>query len=199
MSEEVYIAHYAQNQRNLTKVFHSAISAYRFLNEESKEARLAILGIEKPNGYLVKPPYLGGDTFMWHAMGTSKSGSTLPITSFIYARIFEFRNVTSNLGPFNDLTQPVQNMLDSFEKILQWHDNWPVLTETEPQFELNQNPIDDFDSFRYSITTKMAWLTQQQYVETFGTAPPTAPILKFIAATWDYHPDYNEEWRVTDA
>ena len=40
----------------------------------------------------------------------------------------------------------------------------------------------------------MMWLTEQEYVKKFGEAPPTAPMIRTLAAVYKDHPDYRPEW-----
>jgi hypothetical protein len=77
--------------------------------------------------------------------------------------------------------------------IIEWHKNWPVLVETPPTFE--PTALDDPQSTTLRMTKQIAWLTQQQYRERFGDEPPTAPILRHLAAPYADRPGYQEEWR----
>jgi hypothetical protein len=52
----------------------------------------------------------------------------------------------------------------------------------------------DVDSVMFRVSQQLQWMTNKQYIATFGEAPPTAPILRIIAATWKDHWDYKEEW-----
>lgn len=77
--------------------------------------------------------------------------------------------------------------------IIEWHKNWPVLVETPPNFE--PTVLDDPQSMTLRMTKQIAWLTQQQYRERFGDEPPTAPMLRHLAAVYADRPGYREEWR----
>jgi hypothetical protein len=78
-------------------------------------------------------------------------------------------------------------------RIVEWHQNWPVLTNTKPVFD------DDIDlgSMTIRMSQQMAWLTEQEYRERFGDEPPTGPILRIMAAVYADHSDYQEAWRVS--
>jgi hypothetical protein len=73
------------------------------------------------------------------------------------------------------------------------HQNWPVLVETQPTFE----PIDSGDptSFAMRASQQIAWLTEQEYRVRFGTEPPTAPMLRALAAIYADRDGFREEWR----
>jgi hypothetical protein len=37
-------------------------------------------------------------------------------------------------------------------------------------------------------------MTEQEYRNRFGDGPPTAPMLRALAAVYSDHPDYRAEW-----
>lgn len=78
-------------------------------------------------------------------------------------------------------------------RIIEWHKSWPVLVETQPQFETTDAASPSLMSFK--MTQRIAWLTQQEYRARFGDEPPTAPILLMLALPYRDHPDYDEGWR----
>lgn len=84
----------------------------------------------------------------------------------------------------------------SMIQIVEWHSQWPVLVESPTKFE--PNLFDDFEaganSYMIRASKQIAFVTQQEYRKVFGSEPPTAPILRIIAAIWKDHPDYDEEW-----
>lgn len=80
---------------------------------------------------------------------------------------------------------------DALRRIVQWHDNWPVMVETRPTFEWKTWNGDDVVA---KVTQQMNWLTQAEYIKRFGTEPPTAPILAMIAGMWSSHPDFDQDW-----
>lgn len=77
--------------------------------------------------------------------------------------------------------------------IIECHKNWPVLIQTPPRME-PVNPTDP-TTLTYRATQEIQWATQQQYIDRFGTEPPTAPMLEQLAAVYADHPDYNPAWR----
>lgn len=77
-------------------------------------------------------------------------------------------------------------------RIVEWHENWPVLVETEPELVTEgSDPL----SITVRMTQQVGWLTNREYVARFGTEPPSAPLLLAIAAVYADHPDFREEWR----
>ena len=72
------------------------------------------------------------------------------------------------------------------------HESWPVLVQTEPTFETATGSADQMTMRMFE---RIAWLTRREYVDRFGTEPPTAPLLAILAAVYADHPDYREEWR----
>ena len=74
--------------------------------------------------------------------------------------------------------------------IIDWHANWPVLVETQPEVR-----ADSIDALHYTMSRQMAWLTEREYVAQFGSEPPTGPILRLLALPYASHPDYRQEWK----
>lgn len=82
--------------------------------------------------------------------------------------------------------------IEAKRAIVDWHENWPVLVETQPEFV----PVSkDVTSMTFRMTQQIAWLTNREYVARFGTEPPTAPVLRMLAQPYADHPDYNPAWR----
>ena len=79
-------------------------------------------------------------------------------------------------------------------RIVKWHKNWPVLVETRPEQSRMDGTV---DTVPYRMTKQIAWATEQQYRERFGSEPPTGPILRFLALPYADHPDFRDEWRIT--
>jgi hypothetical protein len=84
--------------------------------------------------------------------------------------------------------------VDAKREIVKWHESWPVLVETEPTFDPDAGG-DDMGSHVMRMSRQVAWLTQREYVKRFGSEPPTAPILRHLAAIYADHPDYRDGWR----
>lgn len=77
--------------------------------------------------------------------------------------------------------------------IVQLHDQWPVLIQTEPSIEHVHTPLDPYNIV-LRASQQIDWITNRAYVERFGTEPPTTPILEALATVYQTHPDYNPEW-----
>lgn len=97
--------------------------------------------------------------------------------------------------PLVDRYDPARVLAECEAKrqIVEWHKSWPVLVETQPQFERADADSPSLVSFK--MTQQIAWLTQQEYRARFGDDPPTAPILLMLALPYAGHPDYDEAWR----
>lgn len=78
-------------------------------------------------------------------------------------------------------------------RIVERHESWPVLVETQPTFE----PVDNADpsSFAIRASRQMAWITEREYRNKFGDEPPTAPMIAMLAEVYADHPDYDDAWR----
>lgn len=82
-------------------------------------------------------------------------------------------------------------------RIVEWHENWPVFVEQRPEMP-SMRPFGDPDAMQdlhYSMARQFEWLTHREYVTRFGSEPPTAPILRFLALPYASHPDYRQEWK----
>lgn len=78
-------------------------------------------------------------------------------------------------------------------RIIELHDQWPVLVETPPTLE----PVDptDINSMAIRVTQQIAWQTEQQYRERFGTEPPTSQIIAAMLEVYADRDDFPEEWK----
>jgi len=76
--------------------------------------------------------------------------------------------------------------------IIAFHRSWPVLVETPPEMEAVDGT--DPSAFAYRMTQRIMWATEDEYRKRFGTEPPTAPMLRALAAVYADHPDYRQEW-----
>lgn len=120
------------------------------------------------------------------------------ITEFLLERIAEDeREATVCLGRPHYSTRRWTRMLSECEAkraIVKQHEQWPVLTE-RPAPEVGVvNPY-DLQATTLRMSKHLDWLTEQEYRKKFGDEPPTAPMLKELAAIYSDHPDYREEWR----
>lgn len=95
--------------------------------------------------------------------------------------------------------QTLVGFIHTFQKILDWHENWPVLVETVPSFELGPMSANALNEVTVSLTKQMKWMTEKMYIETFGEAPPSAPILRILAHNWRRHADYQDEWKINES
>lgn len=75
--------------------------------------------------------------------------------------------------------------------IIAQHQAWPVLAEQAPEYSTSD---DGLNGISYRVNQQMMWLTEQEYVKKFGEAPPTAPMIRTLAAVYKDHPDYRPEW-----
>ncbi|HET6916650.1 MAG TPA: DUF6221 family protein [Acidimicrobiales bacterium] len=122
--------------------------------------------------------------------------ATLTLAEFLSARYAEDEaqiREAQELG-YSFTISPAQMLADYKAKrlIVELHESWPVLVETEPTFESGG---DDPNQITMRMSQRMAWLTQCEYVERYGAEPPTAPTLRALALPYANHPDYREEWR----
>lgn len=77
------------------------------------------------------------------------------------------------------------------KEVVKFHDSWPTLVETPIETETTS----DIDGYVLRASKQIAWLTTREYVARFGTEPPTAPILAFLALPYADHEDYRPEWK----
>ena len=75
--------------------------------------------------------------------------------------------------------------------ILDLHESWPVLVETQPEFITT---ADDSGSMAMRMSKRVAWLTEQEYRARFGDEPPTSPIVLALAQPYAGREGWREEW-----
>lgn len=124
-----------------------------------------------------------------------------PQVSFLLARLAEdeARHVQTKAA------WPTPRELDEAERwrrdietkraIIEHHRNWPVLLEGKTVVADLTDDFSMIDTLTLRMTRQVEWITQREYVERFGKASPTAPIIAILAAAYDMHPDYRDEWR----
>jgi hypothetical protein len=78
--------------------------------------------------------------------------------------------------------------------IVEWHKAWPVLLSSPAKVEDVEARRGDPTAFVMRAVQQVEWTTQQEYVARFGTEPPTAPMLRHLAAVYSDHLDYRPEW-----
>lgn len=81
-------------------------------------------------------------------------------------------------------------------QIVEFHRDWPVLTESEPTFSRVREHPDALGQVVYHASQQMQWLTEQEYRKRFGSEPPTGRMLAALAAVYADHPDYSPDWRL---
>ena len=118
----------------------------------------------------------------------------MDIVTFLRARLADDRAVVDrleNLYPSNRWTRE-RDEIEAKEKILELHEQWPVLVETPPRAER----VGDIDSMALRMSSDIAWLTTQKYLEVFGKHPPTDAIVRALAHPYRHDPDFNPEWSI---
>lgn len=125
---------------------------------------------------------------------------SMTITEFLHARIAEDEREATvaesefahgGYGSFS----PARVLAECEAKraIIAQHEQWPVLVSTPPVLK----QVADFvDNMTYRATQQLAWVTEREYVARFGVEPPTAPMIRTLAAVYADHPDYREEWKL---
>lgn len=79
-------------------------------------------------------------------------------------------------------------------RIINFHQSWPVLVQTPAEFD-RDDAAADVDTLAFRMSSRLAWLTDQEYRNRFGDEPPTGPMLAALAAVYSDHEDYHEAWR----
>lgn len=77
--------------------------------------------------------------------------------------------------------------------IIRQHGSWPVLVSQEREPIMGYGTFES-DSVTLRMSREIAWLTEREYVKRFGVEPPTAPMIRTLAAVYSDHPDYQLEW-----
>lgn len=79
--------------------------------------------------------------------------------------------------------------------IVTQHESRPVLVERDP---LISSGVDVSHGMTFRMSREIAWPTEREYVKRFGVEPPTAPMVRTLAAVYRDHPDYRQEWEEGD-
>lgn len=112
---------------------------------------------------------------------------------FLLARIVEAEQALQNhvlelsLNEFTSL----RNLALLMREALKLHQQWPILVSDMPELEFEQV---DGNNFSYVATQRFVWLTNEEYVKKFGTAPPTSNMLRAWLVAYRMHPDFQQEW-----
>lgn len=78
-------------------------------------------------------------------------------------------------------------------RIVELHEQWPVLVERPPELVLSDPS--DLGSMSVKMTQQIRWATEQEYRNRFGDEPPTSPIMRALVSVYADHPDFQEIWR----
>ena len=121
----------------------------------------------------------------------------MDIVTFLRAQLADDRETVGRLEklyPNNRWTRE-RDEIEAKEKILELHEQWPILVERQAAPE----PIEwdgSTDSVSFQMTRQIAWMTEQSYLRTFGERPPTDAIVRALAHPYRHHPDFNPEWSI---
>jgi hypothetical protein len=87
----------------------------------------------------------------------------------------------------------ISSFVCSTLEILDLHKKWPILVKQTPEPAVVYDQL-SADQIIATMVHKINWLTQEEYLDRFGTEPPTDPILDSIARIWRSHEDYDPAW-----
>ena len=115
----------------------------------------------------------------------------MSITEFLLARIAEDE---ASACPFPGAAY-LRALRECAAKraIIKQHEEWPVLVERQPEYSISN----DVSNVAFRATQQIAWLTEREYVKKFGEEPPTAPMIRTLAAVYFDHPDYDPAWSMS--
>lgn len=107
-------------------------------------------------------------------------------------QLMEFEDLSEAAFAHVRILSPSRVMAECKSKraIVAWHEQWPTLVEG-----LDEIAGGDMSTISASITRRMAWVTQREYVKVFGTEPPTTAMIRAMAEVYADRPGYREEWR----
>lgn len=120
----------------------------------------------------------------------------MTIEEFLIARTADIGRVVSEKISDVTIRDNIETLLNNQYLIIDWHRNWPVLVETKPEVEITDADYGRFDDFNIRMSQQLAFLTQEEYKKRFGEEPPTAPLLRQMAAAYSWHPDFDPAWEV---
>ena len=119
----------------------------------------------------------------------------MTIEEFLQARLDQEENLKDFFPEGSPERAICIHHISVMRYVLEWHKNWPVLIETPREYELADH-FSDLNSITMRMHARMMWLTNEEYRKRFGSEPPTSPILTTWVQTYEYHPDFQEEWRI---
>lgn len=116
----------------------------------------------------------------------------LTVTQFLGDRAHDVQKAAEN----SVLEEDHSKLAQTIHLVLNWHDSWPVLVESQPEFEDVQYGGEAIDRVVVRMTQKFEWVTTQEYKRKFGVDSPVAPLIRQMAMMWDTHPEFQDEWRI---
>ena len=117
----------------------------------------------------------------------------MDIVTFLRARLVDDREMVDkleNLYPSTRWTRE-RDEIEAKEKILELHEQWPVLVERQVAPE----PI-SADNLSFRVSRELLWMTEESYLRTFGERPATDAIVRALAHPYRHDPDFNPEWSI---
>lgn len=109
------------------------------------------------------------------------------IEDFLMAR-YEEEERWLRSPDFNALMQ-----IWAHRSIVEWHSRWPVMVQGPMETRVADDYF-DMNTVRLEMSQRVDFMTHELYRSRFGEEPPSAPILKILAAVYSTHPDYNPDW-----
>lgn len=83
--------------------------------------------------------------------------------------------------------------VEAKQKILDLHEQWPLLLETPPAMEMQ--PHMPGEQWVAHFTQQIDWVTTQQYRRRFGDDPPTGPIVRALLQPYAWRDDFDPAWK----
>lgn len=119
----------------------------------------------------------------------------MDIVTFLRARLADDHETVDRLESLhpNIRWTRERDEIEAKEKILELHEQWPVLVERQVAPEPIERGADNL-SFRAS--RELLWMTEESYLRTFGERPPTDAIVRAMAHPYRHDPDFNPEWSI---
>jgi len=80
--------------------------------------------------------------------------------------------------------------------VINLHKQWPVILDMPDEMNLGSPDGNYIEGLTYSITRRMDIVTQQVYIDKFGRAAPTAPMINAMLQVYSDRPGFKEEWKI---
>lgn len=90
----------------------------------------------------------------------------------------------------------VTQMLELKEAVLEQDVKWPVLVETQPEYDRADSyhtPLED-DQIVFRIRQQYLWATNEEYVKRFGIQSPLSPLVKLLLKQYQHRPGFDPAW-----